>query len=138
MLHIHPFTHTFMHHGQRQPCRAPTCSTGAIGVRRLAQGHCDRFFPQEELDSNHRPFGCWAGTLPPEPLPPPNKSRLQGSGSLSQKCVVQNVTQLLLLHPLQSLLCTIIQKPHVIFHRHLTKGTRASEVGLILQRSIVE
>ena len=37
----------------------------------------------------------------------------------------------------QSLLCTIIQKPHVISHRHLTEGTSASEVGLILQRSIL-
>ena len=36
-----------------------------------------------------------------------------------KKCVVQNVTQLFLLRHLQSLLCTIIQKPHVISHIHL-------------------
>ena len=36
-----------------------------------------------------------------------------------KKCVVQNMTQLLLLRHLQSLLCTIIHKPiHVISHRH--------------------
>ena len=47
------------------------------------------------------------------------------------------MTKLLLLRHLQSLLsCTIIQKPHVISHRHLTEETRASEAGLILQRSI--
>ena len=38
--------------------------------------------------------------------------------------------QLLLILHLQSLLCTIIQNPHVISHRHLTEGTGASEVGL--------
>ena len=37
---------------------------------------------------------------------------------------------------LQSLLYTIIQKPNVISHRHLTEGTGASEAGLILQRSM--
>ena len=42
----------------------------------------------------------------------------------------------LLLRHLQSLLCTIIQKPHVISQRHLTEGTGASEAGIILQRSI--
>ena len=52
----------------------------------------------------------------------------------SEKCVVQNVTQLLLLCHLQ--LYTIIQKPNVISQGHLTVGTRASEVGLILQRSM--
>ena len=56
-----------------------------------------------------------------------------------KKCVVRNMTQLLLLHHLQGLLYMIIQKHHVISHRHLTKGTGASEVGLILilQRSIM-
>ena len=53
-----------------------------------------------------------------------------------EKCVVQNVTQLLLVLHLESLLCTIVQKTHVISHRHLTEGTGASEAGLILQRSI--
>ena len=48
------------------------------------------------------------------------------------------MTQLLLLRHLQSLLYTIIQKPHVIPHRHLTEGTGASEAGLILQRSILK
>ena len=37
---------------------------------------------------------------------------------------------------LQSLLCTIIQKPRVISHRHLSEGTGASEAGLILERSM--
>ena len=41
----------------------------------------------------------------------------------SPKCVVQNLTQLLLLCHLQSMLCTIIQKLHVISHRYLTEGT---------------
>ena len=40
-----------------------------------------------------------------------------------KKCAVQNVTQLLPLRHLQSLLCTISQKRHVISHRHLTEGT---------------
>ena len=44
------------------------------------------------------------------------------------------MTQLLLLLHLQSLLYTIIHKPHVISHRHLTEGTGALEAGLILQR----
>ena len=55
-----------------------------------------------------------------------------------KRCVVQNVTHLLLLRHLQSLLCTIIKNTHVyISPRHLTEGTGASEVGLIL-RSIGE
>ena len=54
-----------------------------------------------------------------------------------EKCVVQNVTQLLLLRHLLSWLCTIIQKRHVISHRHLTEGTGAPEAGLILQRSMI-
>ena len=53
-----------------------------------------------------------------------------------KKRVVQNVTQLFLLLHLQSLLCTIIDNPHVISHRHLTEGTGASEARLSLQRSI--
>ena len=57
------------------------------------------------------------------------------SGNYGKKCVVQNVTQHLFLRHLQSLLCTIIQKRHVISHGHLTEGTRASEAGLVLQWS---
>ena len=41
----------------------------------------------------------------------------------SPKCVVQNVMHLLLLGHLQSLLCMVIQKRHVISLRHLTEGT---------------
>ena len=44
--------------------------------------------------------------------------------------------QLLLLRHLQSLSRTTIQNPHVIFRRHLNMEPRASEAGLILQRSI--
>ena len=54
-----------------------------------------------------------------------------------KKCVAQNVTQLLLLRHLQSVLCTTVLKPHVISHRRLTEGTGASEAGLIPQRSIL-
>ena len=36
----------------------------------------------------------------------------------------------------QSLSRMIIQNPHVVFHRHLNMEPRASEAGLILQRSI--
>ena len=44
--------------------------------------------------------------------------------------------QLLILR--QSLLCTIIQKPHVISNRHLTDGTLGGgSLLLILQRSII-
>ena len=32
--------------------------------------------------------------------------------------------------------CTIIHKPHVVSHRHLTEGTGASEAGLKPQRSM--
>ena len=46
---------------------------------------------------------------------PKTKWKLHG------KSVFQNVTQLLLLDHRQSLLCTIIQKLHVISHRHLTE-----------------
>ena len=55
-----------------------------------------------------------------------------------KKRVVQNVAQLLFLRHLQSLLCTIVQKPHVISNRHLTQGTGASGAGLILQRCVVQ
>jgi hypothetical protein len=44
--------------------------------------------------------------------------------------------QLLLLRHLQILSRTIIQNPHGIFHRHLKMEPKASEAGLILQRSI--
>ena len=55
---------------------------------------------------------------------------------MEKKCVVQNVTQLLLLrHGGEEY--TIFLKPfHVISHRHLTEGTGAPEAGLILQRSM--
>ena len=56
---------------------------------------------------------------------------------MGKKCVVQNVTQLLLLRHLQSSLCTIIQRRHVI-SQTFDEGTGASEAGLILQRSIQE
>ena len=65
----------------------------------------------------------------------------------SPKCVVENVTQLLLLRHLQSLLCMIVQKIHVISHKHLTRGT-CSQVdpvpwvkplkNVILQRYVEE
>ena len=51
------------------------------------------------------------------------------------KCVVQNVTQLLLLHHLQFVMYDHSKTAFIISLRHLTKGTGALEAGLILQRS---
>ena len=39
--HIHPFMNTFTHRRRCQPCKASTNSSGAGGVRCLAQGHLD-------------------------------------------------------------------------------------------------
>jgi hypothetical protein len=38
---IHPFTHTFTHRRRSLPRRATASSSGAVRVRRLAQGHLD-------------------------------------------------------------------------------------------------
>ena len=38
---IHPFTHTITHQRRGQPCQATASSSGAVRVRRLAQGHLD-------------------------------------------------------------------------------------------------
>ena len=51
-----------------------------------------------------------------------------------KRCVVHNVTQLLLPRRPHNLLCTIIHKARGIPQRHVTQGTGASEAGLIPQR----
>ena len=56
---IHPFMYTFTHRRRCQPCRATASSSGAVRVRRLAQGHLDtrtRDLPVSSLPA-----------LPPEP-----------------------------------------------------------------------
>ena len=68
--YIHPFTHTLTHRRRCQPRRATASSSGAVRVRRLAQGHLTT-----------RLGGAWDRTsnlpltshhaLPPEPRAAP-------------------------------------------------------------------
>ena len=52
-----------------------------------------------------------------------------------RKRAVQNVTQLLLLGRLQSVLGTTVHKP-CVSRQHLTEGPGARGAGLILQRAV--
>ena len=60
-------SHTHSHtNGDWRPCKVPTSSSGAIGVRCLAQGH----FDMPRVGSNRQPSDCQTTALPPEPYRP--------------------------------------------------------------------
>ena len=62
--HIHPFTHVFTHRRRCQPRRETASWSGAVRVRRLAQGH---------LDTRLGGAGDRTSNLPvtSQPAPPP-------------------------------------------------------------------
>ena len=62
---IHPFMHTFTQRWRCQPCKTTASSSGAVRVRRLAQGHLDTLGGAGDRPSNHPTTSQPA--LPPEP-----------------------------------------------------------------------
>ena len=68
-------SHTHSHtNGDWRPCKVPTSSSGAIGVRCLAQGH----FDTPRVGSNRQPSDCQTTALPAEPYRPTAKGGEKG------------------------------------------------------------